>query len=83
MDEEFKKEIRRIISDRIAVVAKDLHKKGRRWADMFTEVDTRAIQTCTIETTGESEQEAAEREGKRKEKDMKRICEKGSSETRR
>lgn len=45
----------------------------RRWADMFAEEDARAIETLTIETYGESDQEAAVREEQRKEKDRKRI----------
>ncbi|KAK5976918.1 hypothetical protein GCK32_007169 [Trichostrongylus colubriformis] len=74
----FKSEIRRIIRDRIATITKELHSNGRRWADMFTEEDSRAIETYTIESVGESEQEAAEREGKRKEKDRSRIRDRGN-----
>ncbi|VDP51508.1 unnamed protein product [Heligmosomoides polygyrus] len=62
-----------IINDRITAVAADLHERGRRWADMFAEEDARAIETLTIETYGESDQEAAVREEQRKEKDRKRI----------
>lgn len=69
----FRKEIRQIINDRITAVAADLHERGRRWADMFAEEDARAIETLTIETYGESDQEAAVREEQRKEKDRKRI----------
>ncbi|VDO39298.1 unnamed protein product [Haemonchus placei] len=72
-NKEFRNEIRRIINDRITMVAKELHEKGRRWADMFTEEDNRAIETYTIDSVGESEQEAAEWEEKRREKDRKRL----------
>uniref|UniRef100_W6NAM1 Uncharacterized protein n=1 Tax=Haemonchus contortus TaxID=6289 RepID=W6NAM1_HAECO len=72
-NKEFRNEIRRIINDRITMVAEELHEKGRRWADMFTEEDNRAIETYTIDSVGESEQEAAEWEEKRREKDRKRL----------
>ncbi|WKY12241.1 hypothetical protein Q1695_003655 [Nippostrongylus brasiliensis] len=72
-DKNFREEIRRIICDRINMVAEDLHERGRRWADLFSEEDARAIDTLTIETFGESDQEAAEREEKRKEKDRMKI----------
>ncbi|RCN49797.1 hypothetical protein ANCCAN_04040 [Ancylostoma caninum] len=65
--QEWANEIRQIMLDRITTVSQELHEKGLRWGDMFTEEDNRAIETFTIETVGESAQEAEEREARKRE----------------
>ncbi|EYC02954.1 hypothetical protein Y032_0097g3042 [Ancylostoma ceylanicum] len=65
--QEWTNEIRQIMLDRITTVSQELHEKGLRWGDMFTEEDNRAIETFTIETVGESAQEAEEREARKRE----------------
>ncbi|VDK74268.1 unnamed protein product [Cylicostephanus goldi] len=61
------------MSERITTVSEELHEKGMRWCDMFAEEDNRAIETYTIETVGESAQQAAEREKLRRDIDRKRM----------